>query len=110
MWTVASPFRLGAALSSRPFDGSDAVRCLRMKAPRPLQSWRRAVSNPEQFSSLIGDIYEAAMEPALWPGVLKQIAAFVGGSAAAFYAKDAATKTGSVYYDYGASDVTFNQF
>jgi DNA-binding CsgD family transcriptional regulator/PAS domain-containing protein len=67
------------------------------------------VSNPEQFSSLIGDIYEAAMEPALWPGVLKQIAAFVGGSAAAFYSKDAATKTGSVYYDCGASDPHFKQ-
>jgi len=67
------------------------------------------VSNPEQFSSLIGDIYEAAMEPALWPSVLKQIAAFVGGSAAAFYSKDAATKTGSVYYDCGASDPHFKQ-
>lgn len=65
--------------------------------------------NPEQFSSLIGDIYDAAMEPALWPGVLAQIAAFVGGSAAAFYSKDPATKTGDVYYDCGASDPDFKR-
>jgi DNA-binding CsgD family transcriptional regulator len=75
-----------------------------MRALRPLQAWRQSVSDPEQFSSLIGDIYDAALEPALWPDVLAQIASFVGGSAAAFYAKDAATKTGEVYYDCGASD------
>jgi DNA-binding CsgD family transcriptional regulator len=62
------------------------------------------VSSGEDLSSLIGEIYDAAMEPALWPVVLGQIADFVGGSAAAFYAKDAATKTGSVHYDCGRSD------
>src|SRR5262245_25436697 len=74
-----------------------------------LRSWRHSVPNPEQFSSLIGDIYDAAMEPGLWPGVLAQIASFVGGSAAAFYSKDAATKTGDVHYDCGASDPHFKR-
>ena len=58
----------------------------------------------EQLSSLIGEIYDAAIEPALWPDVLAQLACFVGGSAAALYSKDAATKSGNVYYDCGASD------
>src|SRR5262249_59090455 len=71
--------------------------------------WRRSVSIPEEFSSLIGEIYDAAMDPALWPRVLAQVANFVGGSAAAFYSKDPATKTGSVYYDCGTSDPHFKQ-
>jgi len=29
---------------------------------------------------LIGDIYDAALDPTLWPGVLKKLAEFVGGS------------------------------
>ena len=58
----------------------------------------------EQLSSLIGEIYDAAIEPARWPDVLAQLACFVGGSAAALYSKDAATKSGNVHYDCGASD------
>jgi len=62
------------------------------------------VSNAEEVPSLIGEIYDAVIEPARWPGVLAQVADFVGGSAAAFYAKDATAKTGDVYYDCGSSD------
>src|SRR5205085_3338893 len=58
----------------------------------------------EQLSSLIGEIYDAAIEPARWPDVLAQLACFVGGSAAALYSRDAATKSGNVHYDCGASD------
>ena len=32
-------------------------------------------------SHLIGDIYDAALDPALWPGVLEGCAGFVGGVA-----------------------------
>src|SRR5262249_24162457 len=49
------------------------------------------------------------MEPGLWPGVLARTARFVGGSAAAFYSKDAATKTGNVYYDSGGCDPHYKQ-
>jgi len=66
-------------------------------------------SAEEDVASLIGEIYDAAMEPALWPAVLAQIASFVGGSAAAFYAKDAGTRTGNVYYDCGASDPDYKR-
>jgi hypothetical protein len=49
----------------------------------------------EQTSKLIGDIYDAALDPALWTSVLEQIAHFVGGTAAALYAKDTVRKTES---------------
>ena len=66
-------------------------------------------SGEENVSSLIGEIYDAAIEPALWPHVLAQIASFVGGSAAALYAKDAGTRTGNVYYDCGAGDPDYKR-
>jgi DNA-binding CsgD family transcriptional regulator len=55
----------------------------------------------EQLSTLIGDIYDAALEPPLWTDVLGKAARFVGGPAAALFSKDAASKTGGVAYDYG---------
>ena len=55
----------------------------------------------EEVSSLIGDIYDTAMDPSLWTGTLGRISDFVGGYAAGLYAKDASTKTGGVYYDDG---------
>jgi DNA-binding CsgD family transcriptional regulator len=55
----------------------------------------------EQLSTLIGDIYDAALEPSLWTDVLGKAARFVGGPAAGLYSKDAASKTGVVAYGYG---------
>jgi DNA-binding CsgD family transcriptional regulator len=58
----------------------------------------------ERLSSLIGDIYDAAIDPTLWPGVLTVCASFIGGSAAALFSKDAASKTGDVAYYTGIDD------
>jgi DNA-binding CsgD family transcriptional regulator len=54
-----------------------------------------------QVSSLIGGIYDAALDPDLWPLALKSIGQFVGGPAAALYAKDTVRKTGNVFYVHG---------
>jgi DNA-binding CsgD family transcriptional regulator len=48
---------------------------------------------------LIGTIYDAPLDPALWPGVLKQLAEFVGGSAASIYSKNSAA--GTVHHQFG---------
>ena len=53
------------------------------------------------LSGLIGSIYDAALEPSLWPSVLGRAAEFVGGPAAALFSKDASSKTGFVAYDSG---------
>jgi hypothetical protein len=55
----------------------------------------------EQLSALIGDIYDAAIDPMLWPGVLANCVSFIGGCAAALFSKDAASKTGDVAYHIG---------
>lgn len=56
------------------------------------------------FSALIGNIYDAALNPSLWHDVLRDIANFVGGSSASLYAKDAAGRSGNVFYDDGGID------
>jgi DNA-binding CsgD family transcriptional regulator len=60
-----------------------------------------AMDEIEQLSTLIGHIYDAALEPSLWTDVLGKAARFVGGPAAGLYSKDATSKTGSVAYGYG---------
>jgi DNA-binding CsgD family transcriptional regulator len=55
----------------------------------------------DRLSRLIADIYDAALEPALWSVVLEKARDFVGGSAATIFAKDASRKSGNVYYQDG---------
>ena len=52
----------------------------------------------EQLSSLIGDIYDAALDPSLWIGALPKCAQFVGGTAAALFCRDTARKGCSAAY------------
>ena len=55
----------------------------------------------ERLSALIGDIYDAALDPTLWVGVLAKSAAFVGGPAASLYSRDVAKRTMGAAYQYG---------
>jgi DNA-binding CsgD family transcriptional regulator len=59
------------------------------------------MSESEQLSALIGDIYDAALDPTLWPKVLAESARFVDGFSAALLFKDATKKNGNLYYDTG---------
>jgi DNA-binding CsgD family transcriptional regulator len=62
------------------------------------------MSEAEAVSALVGDIYDAALDPALWPGVLGKAAHFVGGHGSGLYAKDASAKTGNIFYHDGVID------
>jgi DNA-binding CsgD family transcriptional regulator len=59
------------------------------------------VQEAEQLSALIGDVYDAALDPALWASVLGNCTRFVRGAAAGLYAKDAVSKSGNLFYDDG---------
>jgi DNA-binding CsgD family transcriptional regulator len=50
----------------------------------------------ESFTSLIGDIYEAVFEPALWPSILERIADSVHATTTAFALHDPETRYGLV--------------
>lgn len=63
----------------------------------------------DQILSLVGDIYDAALDPALWGDVLCVARDFVGGSAAWVFSKDTSTKSLNIYYDCGGVDPHFQQ-
>jgi DNA-binding CsgD family transcriptional regulator len=59
------------------------------------------MGDAERFSALIGDIYDAALDPPRWVTVLAQIACLVRGPAAALYTLDVVNKVMTVAYVYG---------
>jgi DNA-binding CsgD family transcriptional regulator len=59
------------------------------------------MSEAEQISSLIGDLYDAALDPDLWPQVLEKACGYVRGAASNLYSEDSAAKTGNIHYTWG---------
>lgn len=55
----------------------------------------------EQLLELIDEVYDTALDVSLWPGVLKKAARFIEGESAAVFWKDAANKSGDVYFHDG---------
>jgi DNA-binding CsgD family transcriptional regulator len=55
----------------------------------------------QQVSQLVGDIYDAALDPALWPHVLEQTCGYVEGVAAAIMSHDSAHKNSQFYFSWG---------
>jgi DNA-binding CsgD family transcriptional regulator/PAS domain-containing protein len=67
------------------------------------------MSDAEQVDSLIGDIYDAALDPSRWTAVLRQARDVVGGSAAVVVSKDARTKCLQIYHHCGGMDPYYRQ-
>ena len=55
----------------------------------------------EQVSSLIGNIYDAALDPALWPEVLEATCRYVEGMTCALMAQDSAQASAQLYFTWG---------
>ena len=53
------------------------------------------------LSALIGSIYDAVLEPALWTGVVERAGKFVGGVGASIFRQDSVRKIGNSYYHFG---------
>jgi DNA-binding CsgD family transcriptional regulator len=64
-------------------------------------SSRVTTDQPEKFSELISEIYDAALDSSRWSDVVGKAGRFVGGSAAAIFAKSPAAGNGNVYYESG---------
>jgi len=59
------------------------------------------VDEAKELSDLIGDIYDAALDRALWPTVLEKTCGFVGGATSAIAAMDPIADAGQMYYSWG---------
>ncbi|MGY3292490.1 hypothetical protein ACVWWP_005557 [Bradyrhizobium sp. LM3.6] len=54
-----------------------------------------------RFSSLLGEIYDAAVEPALRSGALEQVSHYVGGCAATILSRDSAGLSIEIHQHFG---------
>jgi DNA-binding CsgD family transcriptional regulator len=59
------------------------------------------VDEAEEVSFLIGDIYDASLDPALWPSVFKKTGEYVGGRAVCLHAQDIVGKKSNLYFASG---------
>lgn len=57
-----------------------------------------AMSEIERFSALVGDIYDASLDPALWPAVFEKACSFIGGSTASLVSHNTVYKTADFYF------------
>jgi DNA-binding CsgD family transcriptional regulator/PAS domain-containing protein len=62
----------------------------------------------ERLSRLIGEIYDAALDPSRWYDTLRNLAGFVGGSGSTLYFTNTLRLTGASQYDWGI-DPSFKQ-
>jgi DNA-binding CsgD family transcriptional regulator/PAS domain-containing protein len=59
------------------------------------------MSEPQKVSNLVGYIYDAALDPEMWVGVLAKIADFAGGRTGALAMKDSASAFIEAHYQFG---------
>jgi DNA-binding CsgD family transcriptional regulator len=62
-----------------------------------------------RLSSAVGALYDAALAPGLWPAAVVEACDFVGGSAAAIFAKDAISHDLTVFHHDGRIDPHYMQ-
>jgi len=62
-----------------------------------------AMSEAEQLSAVIGDIYDAALNRSLWVDVLRKAAQFVGGQGAGLLLRDAVNKSAEALFTFGVT-------
>jgi len=60
-----------------------------------------AIPEIERFSELIGDIYDASLDPGLWPAVFAQVCAFICSSAAHLFVQDAVSRAANSFFAWG---------
>jgi len=59
------------------------------------------MTEAHRVCSLIADVYDAALDPELWPSVLEKGCKFVGGVASNLYSEDSVARTGNIHYTWG---------
>jgi DNA-binding CsgD family transcriptional regulator len=75
-----------------------------------LHQWAANYMDDAQFfSALVGAVYDASLEPGLWPSVLSKVAEYTPGISASLFAKDVHNKNFELHYDSGGIDPYYAQ-
>jgi DNA-binding CsgD family transcriptional regulator len=64
----------------------------------------------DQFSSLITDIYDAALDASLWPSILRKLCAFVPGAYGNIFIQDAAQQSANSVFTWGMNHDYFQSY
>jgi DNA-binding CsgD family transcriptional regulator len=59
------------------------------------------VRDEGMLTQLVGHIYDAALDAALWPDALARIGRFLGGESGGLLSKDTVSKAGTAHYTFG---------
>jgi DNA-binding CsgD family transcriptional regulator len=59
------------------------------------------MADSDQVLQLVGDIYDATLDPGLWPSVVEGIARYVPGCFVNLFSQDAVHKSAQAFYSYG---------
>jgi PAS domain-containing protein len=68
------------------------------------------MSDMAEFSLLVGDIYDAALDSSLWPLVLEKICRFVPGAYANIFIQDANNRFANSVFSWGVDPVYFESY
>jgi DNA-binding CsgD family transcriptional regulator len=60
-----------------------------------------AMRDDRQILHLVGEVYDAALDPACWPAALKLTTQFVSGAASSIFSQNVASRTGHAFYQDG---------
>jgi DNA-binding CsgD family transcriptional regulator len=66
------------------------------------------MNEAEEISRLIGDIYDASLDPALWPVVFAAAAKYIGGSSTDLFSQDIVGAKSTIYFT-GSQDSHFRE-
>ena len=78
------------------------IRIARRNAIRSATRLINPMHGTQKLPDLIEEIYDAALEPALWNNVVVSINDFVGGQACGIFSKDSSSRSGLTHYYCGA--------
>jgi hypothetical protein len=68
------------------------------------------MSDVPEFSALVGDIYDAALDSSLWPAVLQKISGFVPGRNANIFIQDANNRFANSIFTWGVDPAYFQSY
>ena len=102
----------------RPAEWSARERAAFMRADfaatllpvRQTESWLVSTDETEIFSALIGEVYDAALDPGVWPAALAKIVAYVGGDAAVLAIREISNRTAGPTYSFNSSEAVTDAY
>jgi DNA-binding CsgD family transcriptional regulator len=60
-----------------------------------------AMREAEELSQVIGDVYDASLDPALWPTAIESICRYIGAASAGLHSQDSITRVTDVLFWWG---------